>query len=270
MTLIDHYSAEWVSETQAMIEGWLAQEPQPYVYFLLDASFRHETMLALIRELWPEGRWRSLYQDAANTGERILAVSPLLLAIDEDSLERLEAIAQETSGQPMLSLIVSDEPLDALWQRLAAFRIVTVQETRYVLRLADTRRLPQIAEMLTQAQRAQLTSRMSVWRYIGRDGDWHSLAIDPASSAPPNTMTLLRLDERQTRILLDMNRIDALIDGLRRHEPALYDAFSTPSQRYAWVEETLFHATESVESYPQQIACCRRAASDQGWLIEPL
>lgn len=268
MQLIDHYASEWVSETQAMIEGWLAQEPRPYVYFLLDASFRHETMLALIRELWPEGRWRSLYQDAANTGERILAVSPLLLAIDEDSLEHLEAIAQETSGQPMLSLIVSDEPMESLWERLSVFRIVTVQDARYVLRLTDTRRMPQIAEMLTEEQRALLMSHMSAWRYIGRDANWHDIDLETAFTSEPDDMSSIRLNERQTQTLLDMNRVDALIDGLRQHEPTLHGAFATPSRRYAWIAETLANATGPVESYSEQVECCRNAAIEQGWLSE--
>ncbi|WP_280542744.1 DUF4123 domain-containing protein [Chromohalobacter sp. 11-W] len=266
MQLIDHYASEWASETQAMIGAWLAQEPRPSVYLLLDASFRHETLLVLIRKLWPENCWRSLYQDAPNTSERVLAISPLLLAVDNESFSALEVLAQETSGQPMLSLIVSDEPLEALWQRLAAFRLVTVQETRYVLRLADTRRLPQITEMLTEGQRARLMSHMSAWRYIGRDAIWHDLELETTLTSEPGGMSDVRLDERQTQTLLDMNRIDVLVDGLRQHEPTLHDAFATPSQRYAWVDATLANATGPVDSYSEQVECCRSAALEQGWL----
>ena len=266
MSLIDHYSSEWGKQTRAALEGWLDHSQSAQPYFLLDASFRHETAWAWVKRHWNTERWRALYQDAANTSERVLAVSPLLLAVDTHSLDRLAEIAELTTGQPMLSLIVSDESLDALWQRLAAFRLVTVQQTRYVLRLADTRRLPQIVRMLTDTQRAQLTGHMSAWRYSGREGNWHDLDLEPSSSAPRDGMMPLHLDDTQTRILLDMNRIDALIDGLRRHEPTLYDAFSTPSQRYAWIQETLSQSTQPVESYPQQVACCRHAAFEQGWL----
>ncbi|MCK0745080.1 DUF4123 domain-containing protein [Chromohalobacter nigrandesensis] len=263
MQLIDHYSSDWASETQAMIDAWLAQAPRASVYFLLDASFRHETLLALIRKLWPENCWRSLYQDAPNTSERVLAISPLLLAVDSERLDALDALAKETSGQPMLSLIVSDESMDSLWERLSVFRLVTVQNARYVLRLTDTRRLPQITEMLTEEQRARLMSHMAAWRYIGRDANWHDLDITLTSE--PGDMRDVRLDERQTQTLLDMNRIDALVDGLRQHEPTLHDAFATPSQRYAWVEETLANAAGPVDGYPEQIECCRSAAIEQGW-----
>ncbi|WP_110658261.1 DUF4123 domain-containing protein [Salinicola halimionae] len=266
MQLIDHYSPEWVSGTQAMIEEWLAQEPRPYVYFLLDASFKHETMLPLIRKLWPEGRWRSLYQDAPNTSERVLAISPLLLAVDKDSLGALEAIAKETSGQPMLSLVVSTESLDFLWERLSVFRIVTLQDARYVLRLTDTRRLPQIAEMLSKEQRALLISHMTAWRYIGRDARWYELDLGGVTTAEPDDMSSVRLNDRQTKILLDMNRIDALIDGLRRHESELHGLFDSPSRRHEWVVKTLDSASLSAADYPEQVQCCRSAAYREGWL----
>ncbi|MFC0269270.1 DUF4123 domain-containing protein [Kushneria aurantia] len=270
MSLIDHYSPGWLSETRAMLENLLAREPRPGLHFLLDASFRHETVLPLIRARWPEGRWCSLYQDTANVSERVLAVSPLLLAIDEESLDSLAALAEETSGRPMLSLVVSDESMASLYRRLGAFRIVTVRGMRYVLRLADTRRLPQIVEMLTESQRSLLMGHMTAWYHTGRDGSWHDVSIDVDAVTEPDSLTAmtgLALDERQARILIDMNRIDALIDSLRLHEPALYNAFTTPSQRYVWVEEMLSHATGSVETYPQQVECCRRAAVEQGWLV---
>ncbi|OLO06320.1 hypothetical protein BTW08_18090 [Salinicola sp. MH3R3-1] len=266
MQLIDHYAPEWITETQAMVEGWLAEEPRSYVYLLLDASFKHETTLTWVRENWPEGNWRSLYQDAPNTSERVLAISPLLLLVDKDSLGALEAIAKETSGQPMLSLVVSTETLDLLWERLAAFRIVTVQDARYVLRLTDARRLSQIAEMLSKEQRALLMSHMTAWCYIGRDARWRELALGGVTTAEPDDMSSIRLDDRQTQILLDMNRIDALIDGLRRHESELHDLFDSPSRRHEWVVKTLDSASLSAADYPEQVQCCRSAAHREGWL----
>ncbi|WP_157956972.1 DUF4123 domain-containing protein [Salinicola aestuarinus] len=268
MQLIDHYPLGWVKETQAMIGAWLAESPTPYIYFLLDASFRHDTLLTLIRDLWPKGNWCSLYQDAANTSERVLAVSPLLLTMDNMSLDLLPTLAEEISGQPMLSVIVTTESMDALWQRLSNFRIVTVQDARYVLRLSDTRRLPQIAEMLTNEQRFLLTKYMTAWRYVGRDAGWRELDLEhgAVTTAEPNPASSVRLDDRQTQMLLDMNHIDALIDGLRRNEPALHDAFQTPSRRYQWVVGVLDDAALSDADYPDQVQCCRAAAMKEGWL----
>jgi hypothetical protein len=267
MQLIDHYSPDWVRETQAMIRGWLSQEPRSYVYLLIDASFRHETTLPLIRELWPGKRWRSLYQDAPNTSEQVLSVSPLLLAVDEEALGILEAIARETTGQPMLSLIVTRESLSSLWGRLAAFRFIRVQDNRYVLRLTDTRRLPQIIDMLTEEQRTRLYGQALAWWSIARNGCWRTLDIDSVSTQPPDTLRIIELSEQQAKMLVDMNRTDVLIDSLRINDPELYGAFGKPSERYEWITRVLCETEAPIDTHAQQLDCCREAARKEGLLI---
>lgn len=267
MQLIDHYSPDWVRETQAMIRGWFSREPRPYVYLLIDAAFRHETTLPLIRELWPDKRWQSLYQDAPNTSEQILSVSPLLLTVDEEALGVLEAIARETTGQPMLSLIVTRESLSPLWERLATFRFISVQGNRYVLRLTDTRRLPQIIDMLTEEQRARLIGPALAWGYIARDGCWRTLDIDSVFNQPPEALRTIELSEQQAKMLVDMNRTDVLIDSLRTSDPELYGAFGKPSERYEWITRVLCETEAPIDTNAQQVECCREAARKEGLLI---
>ena len=268
MQLIDHYSPDWVRETQAMIRGWLSREPRPYVYLLIDAAFRHETTLPVIRELWPDKRWQSLYQDAPNTSEQVLSVSPLLLAVDEEALGVLEAIARETTGQPMLSLIVTRESLSSLWERLAAFRFISVQSNRYVLRLTDTRRLPQIVDMLTEEQRTRLYGQALAWWYTARDGCWRALDIDSASTTQaPGALHIIDLSEQQAKMLVDMNRTDVLIDSIRISDPELYGAFDKPSERYEWITQVLSETEAPIDTNAQQVECCREAAHKEGLLI---
>jgi len=267
MQLIDHYSPDWVSETQALIMDWLSREPRPSVYLLIDAAFRHETTLPLIRELWSGKHWRSLYQNAPNTSEQVLSVSPLLLAVDEEALGALEAIARETTGQPMLSLIVTRESLSSLWERLAAFRFISVQDSRYVLRLTDTRRLPQIIDMLTTEQRAQLIGPALAWGYIARDGGWRILDIDstPATEAP-NALHTIELSEQQETMLVNMNRTDVLLDSLRINDPEVYEAFNKPSERHEWITRVLYETKAPIDTNAQQLECCREAAHKKGLL----
>jgi len=265
MQLIDHYPAGWQSQTYSTIKEWFIHESSPHVYLLLDAAFRHKTTFGLIRKRLPEATWRSLYQDAPNTSERVLAASPLLVEMNDDNLDVLEPLEKETTGQPMLSMIVTSEPFDNLWQRLSAFRMVTVQNDRYVLRLTDTRRLPEILAMLTQEQRTQLTGDILAWNHIGRDGHWQSLDIKPCSAEPLKLSDKVRLDDAQLQVLVNMNRVDALIDALRLAEPALYGAFEKPSERYHWIKGVLTTTALPVDTCSGQIECCRQAAHKQGF-----
>ncbi len=61
-----------------------------------------------------------------------------------------------------------------------------------------------------------------------------------------------------------MNEVDALIDLLRRDEPGLYSGLTLPSKRYAWIAETLANAQSSVDTFAEQIQCCRQAALKEG------
>lgn len=265
MQLIDHYPIDWEQQTISSVRAWFRHERSPHVYLLLDAAFRHETVLPIIRGLFKETHWRSLYQDSPNTSERVLAISPLLLHITEGNLQTLQCLQEATEGNPMLSMIVSCESMEQLWQRLSAFRLVTIHDERYVLRLSDTRRLPQIVSMLTPAQKSHLTGGMLSWSYIGRDGLWKTLELDvQPMTLSPRLSEPLKLNDQQITTLLDMNRIDTLIDALRLNEPALFKAFEKPSARYDWIERTLNSTALPVETYAEQLECCRQSAPHAG------
>ncbi|SEF73004.1 DUF4123 domain-containing protein [Marinobacterium lutimaris] len=262
MELIDHYSDDWITETHTLVEQNLSS--QAWVYLLIDASFKHETCLSLVRRLFPTDSWYALYKDSPDTSDHVLAVSPLLIQLNANSLDSLASIARETSGYPMLSLIASSETLETLALRFSTFRVVKVQDSRYILRLADTRRLPQILEVLHQDQRELLTGNMLSWSYIGRDALWHSLPFDQIESAEPNKLVQIEFDDTQTQRLSDMNRIDAVIDGLRRNEPGLFNGLAPPSKRYDWVVKVLDDAQSSASTFATQIQCCRQAALEEG------
>ncbi|MBB5322579.1 DUF4123 domain-containing protein [Marinobacter oulmenensis] len=265
MQLIDQYPPDWEAQTISSIKHWLGSGDDANVYLLVDAAFRYNTALAMVRSLFNNTQWLSLYQDAPNTSERVLAVSPLLLRITEDKLQTVQQLRKETEGNPMLSMIVSKESMEGLWQRLAAFRFITIQKERYLLRLSDNRRLPQVMAMLTPAQKAHLTGGMLNWSYVARDGLWYTLDLGPHTETPtPPLPGSLELNEHQVSTLLDMNRIDALADGLRRNEPAIFQSFDKPSELYGWIEETLDKTALPVDTYAQQLECCRQAAYRPG------
>lgn len=260
MQLIDEYPDHWAEQTYSTISDWLSHESCPRAYLLVDAAFRHKTMLPLVRQLFGNTGWLSLYQTAPDTNDRVLSVSPLLLSINEGDQDKLDWLRQETSGQPMLSMIISAEPPEELRQRLTKFQVVTIDTERYLLRLSDTRRLPQILEMLTTEQRQLLTGGMLAWNYTGRDGSWYPLNIQNHPAEPPPDLSQpIKLEPSQVSELLEMNRIDALIDSLRLNEPAVFQAFEKPSERYRWVQATLEQTSLPVDTHAQQLECCRHS-----------
>ncbi|MBE2167841.1 MULTISPECIES: DUF4123 domain-containing protein [unclassified Cobetia] len=265
MQLIDHYPPNWAVETGEMIEAWLAHAEQPSVYLLVDAAFRRDTLYSWIQSSWPAAEWRALYQDSPKTRREVLQVSPLLLRIGRDDPKwrgRLDTLAELTSGSPMVSMIVTSESLSALWERFYAFRLVSVQKTRYVLRLSDTRRLPQVIEMLTPQQCGHLMQHMLAWQYVGRDSAWYALELPSIPVDIPARFEEIQCNDGQTQALVSMNRIDALIDDLRRNETELYEAFEQPSQRHDWLVETINEVAES--EYPAQVMHCLDKAAIQG------
>ena len=160
MQLIDHYPIDWDTHTTSLIRTQLDRDDGSQVYLLLDAAFRHQTALGLIKSLFKDNQWRSLFQDAPNTSESVLEVSPLLLEVTSAALPLLQQLRSETDGFPMLSMIVSLESMDNLWQPLVLFTdyseaepvLLTLRSTHHISLDGDTSNI--IQTLITRDQRA--------------------------------------------------------------------------------------------------------------------
>lgn len=267
MQLINDYEPDWVDHTSAMMQAEWAKNESLSIYFLLDAAFKADRALNQVRQLVPGERWRSLYADAANVSERVLSVSPLLIKADPQDKNLVAALAELTSGQPMLSWIVSSLSMEALWKQLAVFRYVRIDNAKYVLRFADTRRLPELFAILTAKQQAFFSQSLRQWKYIGRDAQWHGLALVPLDKDKTVVLDRLVFNTEQTEAALNMNSVDALIEGMSQTFPELYNAFETPFHRYQWITQVLMTDSGRVVGYGEQMACCREAATKSGLLV---
>lgn len=257
MSLIDHYPEGWIANTRRWMDALAERQPESSLYLLMDAAFQHEAVLPFLRTHLLADDWHALYANAPNVSDKVLAVSPMLITLNEHRHEWLDTLWKLTSGSPMVSLIATREPRGRLLQRLAAFRIVTVQNERYVLRLADTRRLPQIIAMLKPEQHAALMGDAG-WYYVDRDTTWQALPLPEMAAEPLDRVVF---SDTQTDALVAMSDLDAFIDTLRQSEPQLYAAFAQPSQRYQWIATTLANASEPPRDYVEKVLCCRRAAN---------
>ncbi|MFC0337342.1 protein of unknown function [Kushneria avicenniae] len=217
MWLIDRYSQDWAEETLDWMDQLSRRHPEATPYFLMDAAFNKDAVLPFLRTHVAQEHWYALYADAPNASDRVLAVSPILMTLRNLPRDLLIELFRLTDGMPMLSLIITPEPMTALIERLSAFQVVTVQEMRFVLRLSDTRRLPQLVGMLNAQQHAELMGPTLTWYYVDRATRWQSLALPDFVAEPPRRVAF---DDEQTADLLEMNTIDALMDTMRREQTA--------------------------------------------------
>ncbi|WP_445620916.1 DUF4123 domain-containing protein [Kushneria sp. Sum13] len=263
MWLIDPYPQDWTEETLAWTDQLSRQHPEANLYFLIDAAFNKNALLPFLHTHVAQKHWYALYANAPNASDRVLAVSPILVMPRDLPRDVLIELFKLTDGMPMLSLIVTPEPMSAVIERLSAFQVVTVQEMRFVLRLSDTRRLPQLIAMLNEQQHAALMGPALAWHYVDRETHWQNVPLPEYAIDPPGRVTF---DDQQTAELLNMNTIDALMDIIRREEAWLYNAFEKPSSRYRWIEQALANTEAPVTGYADQMQCCRAAAQADGLL----
>lgn len=162
-------------------------------------------------------------------------VSPFLIPFLVDD-KHFRALLAQCEGWPMVSLIETTEPIEALAQRLSAWCIVEADGQRFNFRFADTRRLPAIHRTLDERQRAQLAGPARRWSYVTREGGWADLALSAGDQVDVAAAAVL--DERQFAALVDDSRLDELLSLLhdRGHEVDRH-----PSRSHALLAQA-FHA----------------------------
>ncbi len=194
-----------------------------------------------------------LFEGLPASGPSTLDVSPFIVPFDPED-RALRAVLRKCQGWPMVSVIESPEPWPDLAARLAAWCIVEADGQRFNFRFADTRRLPVIVKTLERAQRGQLTGSAVSWSYIGRDGNWKTLALEgsgePIATAP-------RLEDARFALLVEDSRADEVLARLADHP---HRGAYRPSQAHALVSSALAPALEAGLGDGDIVGWC-------GWLL---
>jgi hypothetical protein len=226
---IDAYDDTWLDELVARLVD-LPSEHR--LYLLIDGAF----VPGLHRQVKLD-RTALLFESLPGCHSNTKDVSPFLIPV-EDTGKRMLALLERCEHWPMVSLIETPEPMEALAQRLAAWCIVEADGQRFNFRFADTRRLPAIFRTLNAQQGAQLAGPAVRWSYVTRAGGWDELAVDASVS---DIAMDPELDSRQFAALVDDSRIDELLSlqGDRGH-----DVYRHPSRSYALLAEALCAAAK--------------------------
>ncbi|RFP17668.1 DUF4123 domain-containing protein [Duganella sp. BJB488] len=205
--LIDPYEDNWLASLNEWSSGL---EEQRQLYLLIDGVFIPGLYRKVEKVLSP-GALRLLFESLPSCSDRTRDVSPFLMRFDVHAMG-LPKLLAECSGWPMVSAIETDETLDELSQRLAAWCVVYSDGQRFNFRFPDTRRLPGIFSALHEEQRAQLIGPAHRWAYIDREGRWRDLAVPklnaPAIQSPPE------LDDKQFGQMVSDSEPDSMLERI--------------------------------------------------------
>lgn len=243
--LTDPFADDWLDVLQ---QRFRERHAGHALHVLIDGAF----VPGLHRRIGVD-RKALLFAGLPASGPDTLDVSPFIVPFDPQD-RALRAALQRCQGWPMVSVIESPEPWLDLAARLKAWCIVDVDGQRFNFRFADTRRLPAVLRTLAPAQRRQFAGPALSWSHIGRDGDWHTLALDGAVGAIASDP---QLDDAQFAALVEDSRADEVLARLATHPGR--SAYRS-SQAHALISSALAPALKAGVGDTELVEWC-------GWLL---
>jgi hypothetical protein len=256
--LIQLHQDDWLDEFQEHVLKIAASNDNANVYALVDCAFAEDcypTLKLQNRAL----QWRSLFDLSNNPNEKLAEVSPTLIPLHSNTSSAWRAVLSKTNGIPMISVIVTPESLDALAQRLNVWCVVDADGEHYCFRFSDTRRLPDIIDILTPEQHGQFIGPAHSWTYRNREAQWVNLNL-PTTPLPPALE--IHLDSDQCAYLIGASATDEIMGDLNVHEPSLIQALP-PAQAHDVLCNALTHAEQGGIKGQDLFSWCRL------WLRRP-
>nr|WP_269823228.1 DUF4123 domain-containing protein [Variovorax sp. IB41] len=267
-------SVEWIDPPQngsaALIQQRLATEPLASgAYALLDMAFAPE-LAPQLKQVASEQSRVSLYADLYS-GPGLDAIAPVLLVLpanNDDRLSLLQRLLRLTSGKPMLSIIASDLPVEALALHLQQqMEAVTSDEKAWMLRLADTRSLHSLLEVFTPSQRERLLAGMSCWHYLGRDGKL--VSVPGTFSNTVSDTKPYELDNRQHQRLQRIALPDTLLFNIVRRPDLFGQLHGQVSIAHACIEDALKRLPTTIDLHDAKLyGAVISALSEQRLIVD--
>ncbi len=190
----------------------------------------------------------------------LLSASPYLLPLDGLAGEELRAIilalGRHCQGRPMLSFVASwesPERLAQLWQPCLQ-PVVEGDDTRFLLRFADTRVLSALPVALGPAAWTQLTAPVAQWHLVSREGLIETLPLGEHRTEPEaHRSGPLKLSQDELDRMVDAAMPDVLLDALYRQAPGIL-ATTERAQTHQLVAQAFALARQhQVEAMPDML-----------------
>ena len=239
-------------------------EAQPHLYWaaLIDGAFDYpESQQAP----YTKGGMNCYAFDAF---EGLESAAPWLMQLTPDNAGKiqLKELLRHCRGRPMLSFVASHQSIETLKNGWANQHwITTADGQRMLLRIADTRILPQLPQALTPAQWAALTFHLGAWLFINREGRLESCPLAPEDM---NAGKDIQLSQAQLDLLTQAAEPDAVIDLLAEGMPEIIPSDLKKSQFYGLIAESCKLGQQyEVKAFPDTVslsiaACLTRGLSN--------
>ncbi|WP_427307436.1 DUF4123 domain-containing protein [Cupriavidus sp. H39] len=161
----------------------------------------------------------------------LLSASPYLLPLDglagDERRALVSALGKHCQGRPMLSFVTSWQPparLAQLWEPCLQ-PVVEGDDTRLLLRFADTRVLSSLPVALGPMAWAQLTAPVVQWHLVNRDGLLETLPLtEPRTEPEAYPSEPLLISQGALDRMVDAAMPDALLDTLYRQSRGVLPA----------------------------------------------
>lgn len=215
-----------------------------------------------------EGRGTSLY--GRYRDDRLLALSPVLLPLGrgEGHDELCQRLFELSAGRPMLSFIGARSSPEAMVQHLRSHLEACVEAATYLVRYADTRCLPEYADVLKADQRGRFLQGIVEWCFVGRDGEPARLPAAASRALDGGRDGRLILDTHQHSRLKRSAMADTVLEYLRRRPLQFGRLVGHPSRQHACTAGVLVQVGEtqlSADIYKRILVSLR----EHGCLLSP-
>lgn len=236
----------------------LASATEASWFALVDTAFDYGTRPLV----WKNGRWPVYRQGRL---ERLQSLSPVLLELDMSDAGSLEKavslLLSHCQAKPMLSFVQTRHAPDALveaWQD--ALEIQAEHEAQpLLLRFADTRTLPDIAQVLKDSAWVRLSRLVDCWYYIDREGHLQALETSAPEMQPPSE-TPIRVGDEALAEFIRRSLPDALANALQENFPDVPTTHGAAT--YRWLAAACGLAEKNgIDGFPDIMALAVAAYS---------
>lgn len=228
---IDDYPADFLSQLQAAF----GDAP---ILMLVDCGFDTGFVSALLKR-FPETRNKSLFEGLYE-GPGLSEIAPRLVALPDDERQRnamLELALRRASAKPMLAFLHWPDGFDACMQHLRGqLEAVDSSDTAFLIRIADTRALQQLLQVLDEEQRTRVLGK-GTWWYADRSAELQ--CVRGRVDAQVGSHGPLRLNHRQVDDLASLARPDAVLTFIQRSTHIFGRFTGRPSEAHSRISSVL-------------------------------
>lgn len=217
----------------------LCEQAQPpvYSYILFDASFDQNLPTAFP---WRRHVECTLYDNTRLAG--LKAVAPHLLKLPNEPEKQapwLNELAASCSGKPMISVLCSAIPADALIAHFRPYLLARTDDSlEWPVRWADMRVLPTLITALTPTERNHFMAPIHTWSCLGREGEMLEWIGNGSQNPAPADFDCWPLDDARFSHLVAEAEADTITSALHETQPDLFDGLE-PAMAHAIVKNNL-------------------------------